>query len=206
VGLGLQLRFPNNTFLRGGVVSLTPNPQPGGPGYPFLSGSSPLTCLAREALPVAYTTASIALGFVLFTKHYYNDISFLVSEDGGIFGLWKFRLIARTTEHVNLRHYDTLWNYGQERAALMLCIQKVSNSNYGRGTVYQENFVVWLSLSRKTPRRYLKFAYDRFPCTFFSRHYSPTMQSYSPRYRQRREVKYVPYVYTQASLTTLIYV
>ena len=28
----------------------------------FLPGSSPLTCLAWEALPVAYATASIALG------------------------------------------------------------------------------------------------------------------------------------------------
>ena len=28
-------------------------PQPGGPGHPFLSGSSPLTCLACETLPVA---------------------------------------------------------------------------------------------------------------------------------------------------------
>jgi hypothetical protein len=51
-------------FLRCGVVSPTPNPQPGGPGYPFSSGSSPLTCLAWEALPVAYATASIALGFI----------------------------------------------------------------------------------------------------------------------------------------------
>ena len=41
-----------------------PNTQPGGPGYPFSSGSSPLTCLVWEALPVAYATASIALGFV----------------------------------------------------------------------------------------------------------------------------------------------
>jgi hypothetical protein len=41
-----------------------PNPQPGGPGYPFLSGSSPLTCLAGEALPVVYATASIALGIM----------------------------------------------------------------------------------------------------------------------------------------------
>jgi hypothetical protein len=40
-------------FLRRGVLSPTPNPQPGGPGYPFLSGSSPLTCLAWETLPVA---------------------------------------------------------------------------------------------------------------------------------------------------------
>jgi hypothetical protein len=40
-------------FLRGEVFSLTPNHQPGGPGYPFLSGSSPLTCLAREAIPIA---------------------------------------------------------------------------------------------------------------------------------------------------------
>jgi hypothetical protein len=29
-----------------------------------LSASSPLTCLAREALPVAYATASIALGIM----------------------------------------------------------------------------------------------------------------------------------------------
>ena len=28
-------------FLWGGVVSLMPNPKPGGPGYPVLSGSSP---------------------------------------------------------------------------------------------------------------------------------------------------------------------
>jgi len=31
-----------NIFLRGGVVSPTPNPQTGRPGYPFLSGSSHL--------------------------------------------------------------------------------------------------------------------------------------------------------------------
>ena len=41
------------SFLLGGVVSPTPNPQPGGPVYLFLSGSSPLTCLAWQALPVA---------------------------------------------------------------------------------------------------------------------------------------------------------
>jgi hypothetical protein len=56
VGLGLFLSFRNNIFLRGGVVSLTPNPQPGGLGYPFLSGSSPLTCLACV--------------FVLHAEHY----------------------------------------------------------------------------------------------------------------------------------------
>jgi hypothetical protein len=39
--------------LWGESVSLTPNPQPGGPGYPFLSGSSPMTYLARDAIPVA---------------------------------------------------------------------------------------------------------------------------------------------------------
>ena len=30
-----------------------PNSQPGGPGYPFSSGSLPMTYLAWEALPVA---------------------------------------------------------------------------------------------------------------------------------------------------------
>ena len=49
-------------FLLWGVVSPMPIPKPGRPGYPFLSGSSLLTCLAWEALPVACGTASIALG------------------------------------------------------------------------------------------------------------------------------------------------
>ena len=60
----LIVRFRNKLFLRCGVVSPTRNPQPGGPGYPFSSGSSPLTCLAWVALPAAYATASIALGFI----------------------------------------------------------------------------------------------------------------------------------------------
>ena len=45
--------FITRGFLRRGVVSTSPNPQPGGPGHPFYSGSSPLTCLAWETLPVA---------------------------------------------------------------------------------------------------------------------------------------------------------
>jgi len=40
-------------FYGGETVSLTPNPQPGGPGYPFWSGSPPLNYLARDAIPVA---------------------------------------------------------------------------------------------------------------------------------------------------------
>jgi hypothetical protein len=62
-------------FLLCGVVSPTPNPQPGGPGCPFLSGSSPLTCLAWGALPVAYATASIALGIMWPRKpHHYIKV------------------------------------------------------------------------------------------------------------------------------------
>jgi len=38
--------------LQGEIISLTPNPQPRGPGYPFLLGSSPLTCLENYAIPV----------------------------------------------------------------------------------------------------------------------------------------------------------
>jgi hypothetical protein len=64
--------FRNNKLLLHGVVSPTPNPQPGRPGYPFLSGSSPLTRLEWEALPVAYPTASIALGIMWPHKpHHY---------------------------------------------------------------------------------------------------------------------------------------
>jgi hypothetical protein len=53
--------FVTISFLLCGVINPTPNPQPGGPGYSFFSGSSPLNYLAWEALPVAYATASIAL-------------------------------------------------------------------------------------------------------------------------------------------------
>jgi hypothetical protein len=54
------------------LLASRPTPQPGGPGYPFLSGSSPLTCLAWETLSVAYATASIALRIIWSYKprHY----------------------------------------------------------------------------------------------------------------------------------------
>ena len=60
----LVLGFRNNYFLQGEVVSLTPNPQPGGPGYPLLSGPSPSTCPARVVLPVADATAGVALRII----------------------------------------------------------------------------------------------------------------------------------------------
>jgi len=60
----LFFRFRNNIFLLDGFFGLTPNPQLGTPGYPFLSGSSPLTWMAWEALRVAYPTASIALRII----------------------------------------------------------------------------------------------------------------------------------------------
>jgi hypothetical protein len=53
IQLFLCSTFVTISFLLCGVVSPTPNPQHVGPGYPFLSGSSPLTCLEWEALPVA---------------------------------------------------------------------------------------------------------------------------------------------------------
>jgi hypothetical protein len=46
IQLFLLSTYVTISFLVCGVVSPTPNPQPGGPGYPFLSGSSPSTCLA----------------------------------------------------------------------------------------------------------------------------------------------------------------
>jgi hypothetical protein len=47
-----------------------------------LSGSSPLTCLAWEALPVAYATASIALGIMWPHKpHHYVKVGI---PSGGI--------------------------------------------------------------------------------------------------------------------------
>jgi hypothetical protein len=71
-------------FLRGEVVSFTPNPQPGGPGYPFLSGSSPLTCLAWDVLPVAYATTSIALGIIWPHKSWlYAEVMIPLGAGGG---------------------------------------------------------------------------------------------------------------------------
>jgi hypothetical protein len=77
------------SFLLCGVVSPTPKPQTGGPGYPFLSGSSPLTCLAREALPVAYATASIALGIMWPHKpHHYVKVG-IPSGGNAMIGVFK---------------------------------------------------------------------------------------------------------------------
>jgi hypothetical protein len=49
----LIIWFLNNLVLWCKVVSLTPNPQPGGPGYHSSSRSYPLTCPAWVLLPVA---------------------------------------------------------------------------------------------------------------------------------------------------------
>ena len=88
------LYFRNNKFFfLGAVVSPTPNPQPGGPGYPFLSGSSPLTCLAWEALPVAYATASIALRIMWRHKpHHYVKVG--IPSGGNVY-----------PEHVIVKNY-----------------------------------------------------------------------------------------------------
>jgi hypothetical protein len=75
------------SFLLCGVVSPTPNPKPGGPGYPFLSGSSPLTCLAWEALPVAHATASIALG--IMWPHKPNNYVKVRIPSGGTLLYWR---------------------------------------------------------------------------------------------------------------------
>jgi hypothetical protein len=45
--------FLNICPFMGWACNPTPNPQPGGPGCPFLSGPSPLACPAWETLPVA---------------------------------------------------------------------------------------------------------------------------------------------------------
>ena len=58
----LWLKFRNKYDSRGGVVILTPNPKPEAPRCPFLSGSSPLTCMAWDDLPSSNATASINSG------------------------------------------------------------------------------------------------------------------------------------------------
>jgi hypothetical protein len=62
-----------------------------------LSGSSLLTCLAWEALPVAYTTASIAVGIMWPHKpHHYVKVG--IPSGGGVAftefksGCWLFWL------------------------------------------------------------------------------------------------------------------
>jgi hypothetical protein len=48
--------------LRRETESLTPNPQPGEPGYPVLSGSEALTCLADDAKPLVSLQPAQLLG------------------------------------------------------------------------------------------------------------------------------------------------
>ena len=73
---GLLLGFVTIIFLQGEVVGLTHNPQPGGPGYSLLSGSSPSTCPARVALPVADATAGIALRIIWPRKPSHPALAF----------------------------------------------------------------------------------------------------------------------------------
>jgi hypothetical protein len=54
--------FVTRNFIRGGIVSVTPNPQPGGLLY------YPLTCLAWVTLPGVPAPASIALGVIRARK------------------------------------------------------------------------------------------------------------------------------------------
>jgi hypothetical protein len=52
-------------FLRGADGSLTPNPQPGGPLYVFLLGTSLETCSARVVLSVAWLPPTYAASLAL---------------------------------------------------------------------------------------------------------------------------------------------
>jgi hypothetical protein len=91
VGLGLLLRFRNNIFLRGGVVSLTPNPKAEGPGCPFLSGMGGPTCsihycqhssrdhLTTQAPPPRQSRDTFGGGGV--TQYTEQDISTIVPEN-----------------------------------------------------------------------------------------------------------------------------
>jgi hypothetical protein len=95
--------FSTFVFFRGRVVGPALNPKPGGPGYPILSGSSPLTCLAWEALPVAYATASIALGFMWPRKpHHYVKVGI---PSGGLFQLALLFVLCRI--FLSFALYDT---------------------------------------------------------------------------------------------------
>ena len=83
MGLGLlSWGFITIFFLWGGVVSLMPNPKPGGPGYSFQFGSSPLTCLTWEAPPIAYPTISIAIRITWSHRphHYFKMYSIYVKK------------------------------------------------------------------------------------------------------------------------------
>ena len=87
--------------LWGGVVSPTPNPQPGGTWYPFLSVSSLLTCLAWKALPAAVLPPVLCYCFILRRQNCYCCVVFITY-------LRKVRrlLIANTSRSVDLFSRD----------------------------------------------------------------------------------------------------
>jgi hypothetical protein len=74
--------FVTISFYCVGMLAPRQTPNLEDQGIPFLSGSSPLTCLAWEALPVAYATASIALRIIWPRKpHHYVKVGI---PSGGI--------------------------------------------------------------------------------------------------------------------------
>src|SRR5215469_3795451 len=93
VSIGLLLGFVTSLFSQGEVVSLTPNPQSGGPGYPLLSGPSPSTCPAKVALPVANATADIALRIIWPCKPSHPALAFGKVQPAFTNALWVSALV-----------------------------------------------------------------------------------------------------------------
>jgi hypothetical protein len=60
------VRFRDSKFLQGGIVSPTPNPQTGGPGYLSLSGTSLETGMGGSTS--SYAAAGIGLEFIVVHK------------------------------------------------------------------------------------------------------------------------------------------
>jgi hypothetical protein len=125
----LSSTFVTIHFLLCDVVSPTPNPQPGGPGYLFLLGSSPLTCLAWEALPVAFTTASIALGIMWpYKPHHYIKLGILwvPSVNRNI-----FKIKSSVSEDIRYLTFTRRWRYIFSSSGLWVLEWVMGSSPFG---------------------------------------------------------------------------
>jgi hypothetical protein len=95
----VRWKFHNSTFVRDGVVSLTPNPQPDGPGTTLRLPLS-LTCLAWVTIPGAYAPASIAFRVIGARKPPLHDKAIVLEEDKTYhltwinFFTWILRLVS----------------------------------------------------------------------------------------------------------------
>jgi hypothetical protein len=105
--------FLDIKILQGEVV----NPQPGGPGYPFSPGSSPLACPEWETLPLATVPRYSAHDSLTNTSPTTKSKLDIIGEGRGKEALFTFPQIEKCTVQIRHLHHRPFDRWAQLRVS-----------------------------------------------------------------------------------------